>query len=119
MQLLGSNGKATKEEILFQGVAGTWVVARRDYMTPSSKGGIHIPHSAMASLQKEIATGTCIAVGEGTNPNNGSKIPLPCSGGDRILWSRYAERVIQPGDDVAEIGDLVCMPFGEIVGVLK
>lgn len=104
-----------KEAVTFKNASGHWVVARRDYIDPSTKGGIMLPTSMRAELQKEVATGTVICVGSGGATNAGTRLDRPCTGGDRIIWSRYGERIVNEEDE----GDLVAIPYQEVIGVIS
>lgn len=105
-----------KDPVTFKSAAGNWVVARRDYIAPSTKHGILMTAGGMKELQQEVATGTVICVGPGGIPHGPTQnISRPCNGGDRIMWSRYGERVLSEHDD----GDMVAIPFPEIIGVVN
>lgn len=107
--------KQEREETVFKKAAGCWAIVRRDYMAPHTKAGILLTAGGVSELRKEVATGEVICVGDGSNPH--AKMPQqapPCHGGDRIMWSRYGERILEEHDE----GDLVAIPFPEIIGVI-
>jgi len=108
--------KQEKPETLFKSACGCWAVVRRDYMNPNTKSGIIITAGGMKELRQEVATGEVLCVGDGSNPHMKSA-PVqspPCHGGDRIMWSRYGERLLEEREE----GDLVAIPFPEIIGVI-
>ncbi len=105
-----------EKAVTFKSASGNWVVARRDYIAPSTKHGILMTAGGMKELQQEIATGTVICVGPGGVAHRpGQELAKPCNGGDRIMWSRYGERVLSEHDD----GDMVAIPFPEVIGVVN
>lgn len=118
MQLVGEqgNGATTKDDpITFKKACGSWAIVRRDFIPERTKHGVILTAAGRQELKQEVATGTVICVGDGSNPHaKGADSRPPCSGGDRIMWSRYGERMLQEDDE----GDLVAVPFPEIMGVL-
>jgi co-chaperonin GroES (HSP10) len=108
--------KQEKPETLFKKACGSWCIVRRDYMPEHTKAGILLTAGGRQELKQEVAQGEVICVGDGTHPHGrgGGLVSAPCSGGDRIMWSRYGERVLEERED----GDLVAVPFPEIMGVI-
>ena len=107
--------KQDKPEMLFKKAAGSWAIVRRDYMPEHTKAGILLTVGGRQELKQEVATGEVLCVGDGSNPHNRiAQSDPPCAGGDRIVWSRYGERVLEERED----GDLVAVPFPEIMGVI-
>lgn len=94
--------------------ANTWIIARRDHVDEKTQGGIFLPAATRQAQERETGCGVVESVGDGTNPHNGGSGTPPCVPGDRIIWSTYAERVVLSQEE----GDLVAIPFKEMIGVL-
>lgn len=104
-----------KPATLFKKACGSWAIVKRDHMPEHTKAGIILTAGGRQELKQEVATGDVICVGDGDNPHNRlANSKPPCAGGDRIMWSRYGERVLEERED----GDLVAVPFPEIMGVI-
>jgi len=73
---------------------GDRVVLRRAEAESMTQGGIVLPDAAQDKPQR----GEVVAVGDGHVKNDGTKVPLTVSEGDRVIFSSYA------GDDI-KIGD--------------
>ena len=81
------------------------VVVRRIEAEEKTKGGIIIPDTAKEKPQE----GEVIAVGDGKRKDDGERIPLDVSAGDRVLFGKYSgtevkidgeERLICREDDI-------------------
>lgn len=73
-------------------------------------GGIIIPDSA----KEKPAEGEVVAVGPGKTADNGERIPMQVSTGDRVLFSKYG------GTDVKLEGeDFLIMREDDILGIVE
>jgi chaperonin GroES len=52
-----------------------------------TKGGLFLPDTASKEKPQE---GTVVAVGEGKLDDNGKRVPIAVSAGDRVLFAKYA-----------------------------
>ena len=73
-------------------------------------GGIIIPDSA----KEKPAEGEVVAVGPGKTADNGERVPMQVSTGDRVLFSKYG------GTDVKLEGDdFLIMREDDILGIVE
>ncbi|MYA33715.1 MAG: co-chaperone GroES [Gemmatimonadales bacterium] len=64
--------------------------------TEEMRGGLYIPDTAKEKPQQ----GTVVAVGPGRMNDDGERIPMEVSAGDRVLYGKYAgTEVSLDGDD--------------------
>ena len=88
---------------------GDRVVVRRVEEEAKTKGGIIIPDTAKEKPQE----GEVIAVGPGARDEDGKRVPIDVSQGDRILFGKWS------GSEVKLDGeDLLIMKESDILGVL-
>ena len=60
-----------------------------------TKGGIFLPDTAREKPQE----GKVVAVGPGRVADDGSRIPMELSSGDRVIYSKFAGTEYKDGDD--------------------
>jgi chaperonin GroES len=85
------------------------VVVKRLEEKETVRGGIVIPDTAKEKPQE----GEVIAVGNGKVLNNGTRVPMDVSVGDRILFGKYS------GSEVKLDGqELLIMREEDILGIL-
>jgi chaperonin GroES len=88
---------------------GDRVLIRRVEEEAKSKGGIIIPDNAKEKPQE----GEVVAVGPGDRDDDGQRIPMDLSAGDRILFGKWS------GSEVKIDGeDLLIMKQSDVLGVL-
>ncbi len=88
---------------------GDRVVIRRVEEEAKTKGGIIIPDTAKEKPQE----GEVIAVGPGARDEDGKRIPMDVTVGDRILFGKWS------GSEVKiDAEDLLIMKESDILGVL-
>ena len=76
---------------------GDRVIVRQDEAETTTAGGLFIASTS----QEKPSTGIVLAVGEGRLDNNGNKVAVPVSEGDRILYSKYGGTEVKvDGEDV-------------------
>ncbi|MDE2939025.1 MAG: co-chaperone GroES [Chloroflexota bacterium] len=61
----------------------------------TTRGGIFLPDTAKEKPQE----GEVIAVGPGRATDEGSRIPMELSVGDRVIYSKFAGTEYKDGDD--------------------
>ena len=61
----------------------------------TTKGGIFLPDTAKEKPQE----GEVVAVGPGRVGDDGSRIPMELSSGDRVIYSKYAGTEYKDGDE--------------------
>ncbi len=61
----------------------------------TTRGGIFLPDTAKEKPQE----GEVIAVGPGRATDDGSRIPMELSVGDRVIYSKFAGTEYKDGDD--------------------
>jgi chaperonin GroES len=61
-----------------------------------TKGGLFLPDTASKEKPQE---GTVVAVGEGKLDDNGKRVPIAVSAGDRVLFAKYAGTEIKLDDE--------------------
>ena len=85
------------------------VVVRRIEADQKTAGGIIIPDSA----QEKPSEGEIVAVGEGARDDDGDRIPMDVSAGDRVLFGKWS------GTEVKIDGeDLLIMKESDIMGII-
>ena len=62
---------------------------------PTTKGGIFLPDTAKERPQE----GEVVAVGPGRTADDGSRIPMELSKGDKVIYSKFAGTEYKDGDD--------------------
>lgn len=73
---------------------GERVVIRPIEQEQQTKGGIFLPDTAKEKPQE----GEVIAVGPGRVSDDGSRIPMELSKGDRVIYSKFAGTEYKDGD---------------------
>ena len=71
------------------------VLVKVDEEETKTKGGILIPDTAQKRSQK----GTVMAIGSGTELDNGTRLPFEVKVGDHVLFAKYS------GVDIDEDGE--------------
>ncbi len=61
----------------------------------TTKGGIFLPDTAKEKPQE----GEVMAVGPGRTADDGSRIPMELSKGDKVIYSKFAGTEYKDGDD--------------------
>jgi chaperonin GroES len=61
-----------------------------------TKGGLFLPDTASKEKPQE---GTIVAVGEGKLDDNGKRVPVSVTVGDRVLFAKYAGTEIKLDDE--------------------
>lgn len=61
------------------------IVVRRDTAPGTSKGGIVIPDTG----KEKPHQGKVLAVGQGKLLDNGTRVPMPCKEGDRVIFKQW------------------------------
>ena len=85
------------------------VLVRRIEADQKTAGGIIIPDSA----QEKPSEGEIVAVGNGSNGEDGSVTPLDVKAGDRVLFGKWS------GTEVKIDGeDLLIMKESDIMGII-
>ena len=74
---------------------GARVVIRPIEQEQTTKGGIFLPDTAKEKPQE----GEVVAVGPGRVSDDGSRIPMELSSGDRVIYSKFAGTEYKDGDD--------------------
>jgi chaperonin GroES len=86
------------------------LVIRRLEAEEKTKGGIIIPDSA----KEKPHEGEVIAVGLGTRKEDGSRIPLDVSVGDKVLFAKWS------GTEVKIDGeDFVVLKESDVIGIIQ
>src|SRR5215207_10361649 len=86
------------------------VIVKRIEEGEQVRGGIIIPDTAKEKPQE----GEVIAVGDGKRKDDGERIPLDVSAGDRVLFGKYS------GSEITVDGDeYLIMREDEILGVIE
>jgi chaperonin GroES len=86
------------------------VIIKRIEEGEQIRGGIIIPDSAKEKPQE----GEVIAVGEGKKLDNGDRVPLDVTEGDRVLFGKYAGTEIKLDGD-----EYLIMREDDILGVIE
>ena len=74
---------------------GERVVVKPSEGEQTTKGGIYLPDTAKEKPQE----GEVIAVGPGRVSEDGSRIPMELTKGDRVIYSKFAGTEYKDGDD--------------------
>jgi len=74
---------------------GERVVIRPIEQEQTTKGGIFLPDTAKEKPQE----GEVVAVGPGRVGDDGNRIPMELSVGDRVIYSKYAGTEYRDGDE--------------------
>ncbi len=61
----------------------------------TTKGGIFLPDTAKEKPQE----GEVVAVGPGRTADDGTRIPMELSKGDKVIYSKFAGTEYKDGDD--------------------
>lgn len=77
----------------------------------TSQGGIVIPGTVDMS---ENAEGIVLEVGDGLLLQDGTKVPLPVSPGDRVLYRKHAGAKVKLGEET-----LVVMELENVLGCVR
>ena len=74
---------------------GERVVVKPIEQESTTKGGIFLPDTAKEKPQE----GEVVAVGPGRVSDDGTRIPMELSKGDRVIYSKFAGTEYKDGDD--------------------
>ena len=74
---------------------GERVVIKPIEQESTTKGGIFLPDTAKEKPQE----GEVVAVGPGQVANDGTRIPMELSTGDKVIYSKFAGTEYKDGDD--------------------
>jgi chaperonin GroES len=74
---------------------GERVVIKPIEQEQTTKGGIFLPDTAKEKPQE----GEVVAVGPGRVSDDGSRIPMELSSGDRVIYSKFAGTEYKDGED--------------------
>ena len=74
---------------------GERVVVKPIEQESTTKGGIFLPDTAKEKPQE----GEVVAVGPGQVANDGTRIPMELSKGDKVIYSKFAGTEYKDGDD--------------------
>ena len=74
---------------------GERIVIKPMEQEAQTRGGILLPDTARERPQE----GDVIAVGSGRVADDGSRIPMDLSVGDKVIYSKYAGTEYEDGDD--------------------
>ena len=74
---------------------GQRVVVQPIELDQQTKGGIYLPDTAKEKPQE----GEVVAVGPGRVSDDGKRIPMELSKGDRVIYSKFAGTEYKDGDD--------------------
>ncbi len=74
---------------------GERVVIKPIEQDQTTKGGIFLPDTAKEKPQE----GEVVAVGPGRVSDDGKRIPMELSNGDRVIYSKFAGTEYKDGDD--------------------
>ena len=74
---------------------GERVVVKPTEQEQQTKGGIYLPDTAKEKPQE----GEVVAVGPGRVADDGTRIPMELSKGDRVIYSKIAGAEYKDGDD--------------------
>jgi len=89
---------------------GDRVIVRQDAAPEVTDGGLEIPERS----QSRPCDGEVLLVGPGSILQDGSRSPMDVSVGDRIQWTRYAGKPIDPKDTT-----LLVMSARDIIGIYR
>jgi len=71
------------------------VVVKPSEGEQTTKGGIYLPDTAKEKPQE----GEVVAVGPGRVSEDGNRIPMELSQGDKVIYSKFAGTEYKDGDD--------------------
>ncbi len=74
---------------------GERVIIKPTEQEQQTKGGIFLPDTAKEKPQE----GEVVAVGPGRVSEDGSRIPMELSNGDKVIYSKFAGTEYKDGDD--------------------
>ncbi len=74
---------------------GERVVIKPIEQDQTTKGGIFLPDTAKEKPQE----GEVVAVGPGRVSDDGKRIPMELSNGDKVIYSKFAGTEYKDGDD--------------------
>ena len=74
---------------------GERIVIKPIEQEQTTKGGIYLPDTAKEKPQE----GEVLAVGPGRLTDEGTRIPMDLSVGDRVIYSKYAGTEYKDGDE--------------------
>ena len=74
---------------------GERVIVQPIELEQQTKGGIFLPDTAKEKPQE----GNVVAVGPGRVADDGTRIPMELSSGDRVIYSKFAGTEYKDGDD--------------------
>ena len=74
---------------------GERVIIKPIEQEQQTKGGIFLPDTAKEKPQE----GEVVAVGPGRVSEDGSRIPMELSNGDKVIYSKFAGTEYKEGDD--------------------
>lgn len=74
---------------------GERIVIKAIEQEQTTKGGIYLPDTAKEKPQE----GEVLAVGPGRLTDDGTRLPMDLSVGDRVIYSKYAGTEYKDGDD--------------------
>ena len=74
---------------------GERVIIKPIEQEAQTKGGIFLPDTAKEKPQE----GEVVAVGPGRVSEDGSRIPMELSNGDRVIYSKFAGTEYKDGED--------------------
>jgi len=74
---------------------GERVIIKPTEQDQQTKGGIYLPDTAKEKPQE----GEVVAVGPGRVSEDGSRIPMELSNGDKVIYSKFAGTEYKDGDD--------------------
>ena len=74
---------------------GERVIVKPIEQDQQTKGGIFLPDTAKEKPQE----GEVVAVGPGRVSDDGNRIPMELSNGDKVIYSKFAGTEYKEGDD--------------------
>ncbi len=89
---------------------GDRVIVRRIETEEISKGGIILPDTAKEKPQE----GEIVAVGPGKLSDDGTRIPMQVTAGDRVVFAKYAGTEVELNDE-----KLLLMSETDIVAIKR
>ena len=74
---------------------GERVIVKPSEQESTTKGGIFLPDTAKEKTQE----GEVVAVGPGRVTDDGTRVAMELSAGDKVIYSKYAGTEYKDGDD--------------------
>ena len=74
---------------------GDLLIVKPTEQDQQTKGGIYLPDTAKEKPQE----GEIVAVGPGRVSDDGNRIPMELSKGDKVIYSKFAGTEYKDGDD--------------------